>query len=100
MRNGTFAAEGTSRCPVGGARPESRACSRPPPPREGKWGKVCARDGRDRQIEGGDRMKRIAIVAAALLCLAASKGFAQGAYPSKPLKLVVPVTTGGPSDLV
>ena len=43
-------------------------------------------------------MKRTAILAA--LCFAATQVFAQGTYPSKPLKLVVPVTTGGPSDLV
>src|SRR3954470_9044653 len=34
------------------------------------------------------------------LSLAASPAFAQSAYPSKPVKIVVPVTTGGPSDLV
>jgi len=45
-------------------------------------------------------MKRLATLAAALFCLAAAQAFAQGAYPAKPLKLVVPVTTGGPSDLV
>jgi tripartite-type tricarboxylate transporter receptor subunit TctC len=46
-------------------------------------------------------MKRLAILAATLLGLAAACGLhAQGAWPAKPLKLVVPVTTGGPSDLV
>ena len=34
------------------------------------------------------------------LSLAASPAFAQSAYPAKPVKIVVPVTTGGPSDLV
>jgi tripartite-type tricarboxylate transporter receptor subunit TctC len=45
-------------------------------------------------------MKRIHVLAAAVLCLSATQGFAQGGYPTKPVKLVVPVTTGGPSDLV
>jgi tripartite-type tricarboxylate transporter receptor subunit TctC len=46
-------------------------------------------------------MKRLAIIAAAALAFAAaSVVHAQGTYPAKPLKLVVPVTTGGPSDLV
>ena len=45
-------------------------------------------------------MKRLATLATALLCLAATQAFSQGAYPAKPLKIVVPVTTGGPSDLV
>jgi tripartite-type tricarboxylate transporter receptor subunit TctC len=45
-------------------------------------------------------MKRLATLAATLFCLAATQAFSQGAYPAKPLKLVVPVTTGGPSDLV
>src|SRR3954465_3813986 len=34
------------------------------------------------------------------LSVAASSAFAQSAYPAKPVKIVVPVTTGGPSDLV
>jgi len=45
-------------------------------------------------------MKRLATLAAFFLCFAATQGFPQGSYPSKPLKIVVPVTTGGPSDLV
>jgi tripartite-type tricarboxylate transporter receptor subunit TctC len=46
-------------------------------------------------------MKTLAIVAAAFLAFAGATGLhAQGSYPAKPLKLVVPVTTGGPSDLV
>lgn len=44
-------------------------------------------------------MKRLAILLAAGL-LAASGAQAQTAYPNKPVKIVVPVTTGGPSDLV
>ncbi len=38
---------------------------------------------------------------AVLLALAAqAAAFAQAPYPTKPVKIVVPVTTGGPSDLV
>jgi tripartite-type tricarboxylate transporter receptor subunit TctC len=47
-------------------------------------------------------MKRIAMlsVAAAVFCVSISGAFAQTSYPTKPVKLIVPVTTGGPSDLV
>jgi len=46
-------------------------------------------------------MNRFLILAAAALAFAAASGAqAQGGYPSKPVKLIVPVTTGGPSDLV
>ena len=47
-------------------------------------------------------MKSFAIVAlaAAVLCVSALGASAQIPYPSKPVKLIVPVTTGGPSDLV
>jgi len=42
----------------------------------------------------------VALVAAVAFGLTASDIAAQGNYPSKPIKLIVPVTTGGPSDLV
>jgi tripartite-type tricarboxylate transporter receptor subunit TctC len=42
----------------------------------------------------------ILAAAAAAIGLGAPQSFAQGSYPSKPVKLIVPVTTGGPSDLV
>ena len=47
-------------------------------------------------------MKRsaIAALAAAVLCVSTLGATAQTSYPSKPVKLIVPVTTGGPSDLV
>ena len=49
-------------------------------------------------------IRRIAVFFSCLIAgaLAASGGLvcAQPAFPSKPLKIIVPVTTGGPSDLV
>src|SRR3954468_11563952 len=44
-----------------------------------------------------EHLVRVIFVA---LSVAASSAFAQSAYPAKPVKIVVPVTTGGPSDLV
>lgn len=35
-----------------------------------------------------------------LLAMTATGGWAQSSYPARPVKIVVPVTTGGPSDLV
>ena len=47
------------------------------------------------------KLKTIAIAAAALVAAASAPcAFAQVGYPTKPVRLVVPVTTGGPSDLV
>jgi len=46
-------------------------------------------------------MSNLAVLLAAVAFgLAAPDLGAQGSYPSKPIKLIVPVTTGGPSDLV
>lgn len=46
-------------------------------------------------------MRNLAILLAAVAFgLTAPDLGAQGGYPAKPLKLIVPVTTGGPSDLV
>jgi len=46
-------------------------------------------------------MRNLAVLLAALAFgLTAPDLGAQGSYPSKPVKLIVPVTTGGPSDLV
>jgi len=42
----------------------------------------------------------IRFFAAAVLLLAGPFALAQSSYPAKPVKIVVPVTTGGPSDLV
>jgi len=44
-------------------------------------------------------MKQLAVLLAASV-LAASSAQAQTTYPNKPVRIVVPVTTGGPSDLV
>ena len=44
-------------------------------------------------------MKKLALLAAAF-AFAASGVSAQSSYPTKPVRIIVPVTTGGPSDLV
>jgi tripartite-type tricarboxylate transporter receptor subunit TctC len=48
-------------------------------------------------------MKKLTFLAAAAaiaIAFNAPHASAQGSYPSKPVRLIVPVTTGGPSDLV
>lgn len=40
------------------------------------------------------------LVAAVAMNVLATPALAQSAFPSKPLRIIVPVTTGGPSDLV
>jgi tripartite-type tricarboxylate transporter receptor subunit TctC len=46
-------------------------------------------------------MKNLAVLIAAVAFGLVAPGLgAQGSYPAKPVKLIVPVTTGGPSDLV
>ena len=53
------------------------------------------------QVRGTVARRFLGAAAAALTCmLGASAAQAQGAFPSRPLKIIVPVTTGGPSDLV
>src|SRR5258707_3134042 len=42
----------------------------------------------------------IRFFSAAVFLLATPFALAQSSYPAKPVKIVVPVTTGGPSDLV
>jgi len=39
------------------------------------------------------------ILAAAAFCVSAAPAFAQGAYPNKPIKLIVPYNPGGSSDM-
>ena len=46
------------------------------------------------------RACRAAAALAAATLLASGMAVAQTAFPSRPLKIIVPVTTGGPSDLV
>src|SRR5689334_18289639 len=44
---------------------------------------------------------RLRLLAAALLALLAGPAVAQDApFPSRPIRLIVPFTTGGPSDIV
>lgn len=45
-------------------------------------------------------MKRRHVLAAALVAAAATFAHAQGAYPTKPIRLVVPFATGGTSEIV
>ena len=45
-------------------------------------------------------MKRISIVLAALLLVAALPAAAQSGWPSKPIHVVVPSPPGGPPDLI
>jgi tripartite-type tricarboxylate transporter receptor subunit TctC len=46
-------------------------------------------------------LRAMVLVAAALALIAAASGVAaQSAWPAKPIRVIVPVTTGGPSDLV
>ncbi len=42
----------------------------------------------------------LALAFCGLTSLLGSAAFAQSGYPSKPIRIIVPVTTGGPSDLV
>src|SRR5262249_27262958 len=45
-------------------------------------------------------MKRAASILAAILCLAAGAAAAQGRFPSKPIKVLVPYAPGGAVDIV
>lgn len=42
----------------------------------------------------------LAVLTAAVMSVLAAPALAQSAFPSKPLRIIMPVTTGGPSDLV
>jgi tripartite-type tricarboxylate transporter receptor subunit TctC len=59
-----------------------------------------------RRIEGRSSIPRLAgrnlgrALVACLLVAGMGQAIAQGAFPSRPVKIIVPVTTGGPSDLV
>ena len=46
------------------------------------------------------RRAAAAFVTASWFAIGAGSVDAQPAFPSKPIKIIVPVTTGGPSDLV